>query len=181
MRHHSVNNRLGHIFLVHGQWGFGFTGNGGHLGAHLTRPNHQHIHADIAQGLAQVHIETIHAGLGGTIHKIRPANPLASHRTQRNNIAVALSPELLRQQHTHRHRAGEVGLRRLHGQLLVVPQGLLVAQGAESHDSDVDVATGKRLVNDLRVVGEIGGVEINDLYLGGAGGLHQGDRAVKPG
>ena len=94
---------------------------------------------------------------------------------------MALSPELLRQQHTHRHRAGEVGLRRLHGQLLVVPQGLLVAQGAESHDSDINVAPGKRLVNDLRVVGEIGGVEINDLYLGGTGGLHQGDRAVKPG
>ena len=62
-----------------------------------------------------------------------------------------------------------------------MPQGLLVAQGAESHDSDVDVATGKRLVNDLRMVGEIGGVEINDLNLGGAGGLHQGDRVVKPG
>ena len=52
---------------------------------------------------------------------------------------------------------------------MVLPQLFLVTQGAEGNDGYVDVAAGPGLINNVRVGVEVGGVEVQDLYVSAAG------------
>ena len=92
---------------------------------------------------------------------------------------MALLLHLLAQQHTDGHRAGEVHLCGLHGELLVLPLLLVIAQDSERDDRDVDIAGLEGLVDDRRVRIEIHGIEWQGLHLGCTGSLAAADGFVQ--
>src|SRR5699024_5794238 len=150
-----------------------------HIRADLTRTHGQHAHPSAAQRLAEQAVEAIRAGLRGAVHKVRTAHHLTRYGGEGDDLAVALLLHLLTQQHTDGHRAGEVNLCGLHGQLLVLPLLLVIAQDSERDDRDVDIAGLEGLVDDRRVRIEIHGIEWQGLHLGCTGSLAAADGFVQ--
>ena len=180
---HGLDGGLGNVGDVDGQWGVASLG--GHLGAHLARAHNQHVGAGAAQGLAQVDVEAVHAGLGGAVDKVGTAHAHACHGGHSDDGAVALVLELLAQEHAYGHRCGVVGLCGGDGLVVVLPQLFLVTQGAEGNDGHVDVAAFPGFINNVWVGVEVGGIEVQDLYVSAAGfqvSLGLGDaRGLRPG
>ena len=131
-------------FLVDGERRFlgarGLPVLDGRPGAHLARPDHQHANPVLAQRLSEAEVEAVESGLGGAVDEVGAAHPLAGRRAHRDDLAEALCPHLLAEQHADRNRCGVVDLGDLDGLALVLPQLLGVAEQAERHDRDVDIA-----------------------------------------
>ena len=83
---------------------------------------------------------------------------------------MALALHRLAQQHAHGDGRGVVGLRRGNRLLLVLPEFLLVTQGAKRHHGHVDIAVRERLADHTWVGSEINRVEVDHPHVSGAGG-----------
>ena len=73
---------------------------------------------------------------------------------------MALVLELLAQKHAHGNRGGVVGLRGRDGLVVVLPQLLLVTQGAEGNDGHVYIAACPGFIDYLWVGVKVSGVEV---------------------
>ena len=82
---------------------------------------------------------------------------------------MALRLETLAEQYTDGDGSGVVDLGRGDGLGLVPPQFLVVTEGAEGDDRDVDVTFGERFLDDGGMAVEVGRVEVDDADLAGSG------------
>ena len=123
------------------------------------------------QAVAQALGEGVEAGLGGAVDEVVGPGPLAGHRGDDREGAVALGLELVGDGQARRHGAGVVDDGGLGGGRGVVVERVLVAEHAEGEQDQVEVGVvGPDAVDDRLVAVGVGGVERDQVDGGDAGG-----------
>ena len=115
------------------------------------------------QGVAETLRERIKAGLRRSVDEVRATGTVTRDAGQDDERAVALLTESGRHPQTHTDRTGVVDGRDLDGSIRVGFILDLVAEHTEGQQHDVDITAVECPVDDIRMEGGVGSVEVRDF------------------